>query len=235
MKDSFKKLRKNKYLLLVIVLLLFFFNSLIQIIPMVIFNIKKPTVAQQIYLNLFSSIIFLFILLLIYKDDLIKDFKKFKRDFSKIFNDAFQIWVLGLILMAFFNFLINNFTPNTVANNEQSLRNMIHINPILMLINTTFIAPITEELVFRKTFRDAFKNDKAFVLISGLFFGALHVVFSIGSAWDLLYLLPYCSLGIAFSYIYVKTKNVWGSISIHMMHNFIITLLNIFLIGALIW
>ena len=231
---TFINIKNKKIIKFILILLLFFFGSAFQMIPMKIFNIKSPTDNQQIYLSLFSNIIILIILIFIYRRDLKEDFIDFKNNFSKILGESFRIWTFGIALMAIFNILINMLSPNTVANNEESLRNMITINPAIMLIATSLAAPIIEELIFRKSFKVVIKNDIAFVLISGLVFGALHVILSVENLYDYLYLLPYCSLGLAFSYIYCKTKNIFGPISMHMIHNFIITLLNIFLAGVIL-
>lgn len=225
-----KNILKNKYTIFTGVLLLFFFSSIFQIIPIKIFNITSKTVTenQKIYLTLFSNSVLLIILALIFKKSLIEDFKKLKKNFSEIFEKSLVIWIIGLTFMAVFNILINKFSPNSVAGNEESLKSMISINPFIMLLSTSFFAPLIEELVFRKNFRNAFKNNIAFVLISGLIFGGLHVVLSVESAYDYLYIFPYCSLGIAFSYLYYKTDNVYSPIMMHMIHNFLITLLNIY-------
>jgi len=111
---------------------------------------------------------------------------------------------------------------------------MISVSPVFMLLNTAILAPIIEELTFRKSFRIVFKNNIAFILISGIVFGALHVITSITNTYDYLYLLPYCSLGIAFSYMYYKTDNIFAPIFMHFMHNSIMTILNILALGMIL-
>ena len=227
---------QKKIILLVGVLLLFFFSSLFQIIPIMLLhlNTDKITPNQNIFLTIFSNSILSLILILIFRKDLKEDFKDFKKNYVSKMDDAFKIWVLGLTLMAIFNYAIGIINPNDIANNEQAVRNMLKVNPIAMVINTALIAPIVEELVFRKAFRVTFKNNIAFIIISGFVFGALHVVLSIDNVLDYLYLLPYCSLGISFSYMYYKTDNIFAPLSMHIIHNAIITILNIVLTGAII-
>ena len=131
------------------------------------------------------------------------------------------------------NIIISLLTP-AHAGNEESVQEFIHSTKLLSIITIGIIAPIIEELVFRKAFRDAFKNNVVFILISGLIFGGLHVVLSMSSAWDLLYIIPYSSLGMAFAYIYYKTDNIYTSMFMHMFHNTVLTTISVFGIGVIL-
>ena len=104
---------------------------------------------------------------------------------------------------------------------------MITTLPILMLINAGIIAPIIEELTFRKAFKNVFQNKWVFILSSGLIFGGLHVITSFSTPLELLYIIPYSSLGISFAYMYYKTNTIYTSISMHIIHNTVLTLLSI--------
>jgi len=86
-------------------------------------------------------------------------------------------------------------------------------------------APLTEELIFRKSIRDVIKNKWLYIIISGLIFGGLHVVSSIDSLIDLIYLIPYCSLGFVFASLYIKTNNIYSTIVAHSFHNTLALLL----------
>lgn len=231
------KLSKNKTFVFITAIFLFFFGELFQLIPiqMLDINIDKISTNMSILLSLFSSLITILILVFLYYDSLVEDFKKFRENKGNLFDTSFKIWCVGLIFMAGFNVLINYFSPNQLANNEEAIRSYISVSPIIMFISTAIAAPLVEELVFRKSFRVMFKNNIAFVLISGIVFGALHVIFSIENAYDYLYLLPYCSLGLAFSYMYYKTNNIWCPITMHAIHNAIMTILNILSIGMILW
>ena len=72
-------------------------------------------------------------------------------------------------------------------------------------------------------------NKKFFVIISGIIFGAFHIIGSAESLYSWLYIIPYASLGIAFSYTFVKTNNILTPIIMHSFHN-LITILRIFLL-----
>ena len=237
LKNEILKIINNKYFIFILTLLIFFLSSLLQLIPIYIFrlNISELTGNTQILLNIFSNIICMLLLIFIYRKTLFDDFKEFKSNYKNILDKAFGIWVAGLLLMAASNLIINYISPNEIANNEKSIREMISTNPYLMLISTSILAPLIEELTFRLSFRKAFSNNIVFVVLSALVFGSLHVIGSVNNIYDYLYLIPYCSLGFAFSYMYYKTNNIFSSISMHMIHNLIITVFNILALGMIIW
>ena len=219
----------KKLLKLLLVFSLFFFSSLFQLIPIWIFdlNIKKLTSSQEVYLTLFSDSIILVILFFLYRKEIKEQFTKFKKKFYEYSDTAFKYWLIGLIVMVISNLLITAFSPNSVASNEQQVQQLISGAPWISLICVGILAPIIEEFTFRKAFYDAFNKNWLFIVISGLVFGSLHVVLSLESLWDLLYLIPYSSLGIAFGFVMCKTKNVFPSILVHIFHNTCLTLLSI--------
>ena len=211
------------------VFLLFYFSSYIQLIPVHLFklDIKKLSGNTKVGLSLFSNIILLIILIIIYRKELYKEWKKFKDNLYPNIDFGFKCWFIGLVVMFASNIFINIVLKNGQAANEQAVQEMISYAPLLMVLNAGVIAPIIEELTFRKAFKNMIKNKWGFILTSGLIFGALHVVTSITSIVDLLYIIPYSSLGIAFSYMYYKTNTVYTSISMHMIHNTLLTIISI--------
>ncbi len=209
-----------------LVIFLFFFYSVVQIIPILIFNIdlEKASLETQCYLTLFSQICLIVGLIFIYRKELKKEFQIFWKDKMKNLDTGIRYWVIGFIVMYVSNLIITLLLPKAVAGNEETVRSLITASPWISLISTGFFAPFIEEITFRKAFRNMISNDKLFIWLSGLIFGALHIVFSFSSIYDIAYLIPYCSLGISFGYMYVKTKTVFTSIAMHTAHNFFATL-----------
>ena len=212
----------------IMVLLLFFFSSLSQllIIPILGYDLENLTSNQNLILTSFSDGVLLLILFVIYFKTLKKDFKELKGNVNKLLDVGVKYWLLGLVVMMVSNVIIGLLTP-AQAVNEESVQELIHSSRFLSIITIGFMAPVIEELTFRKAFRDVFKNNLAFILTSGLVFGALHVVLSFNSFWDFLYIIPYSSLGIAFAATYAKTDNIYVSIFMHMFHNTALTILSI--------
>lgn len=210
----------------ILIFILFYFSSLFQLIPITLFNIKRTT-SNSIILSTFSNICLLIILVIIYRRELIKEFKLFKKNLLENLDTGIKYWLIGLLVMMISNIIITYILGLNQAQNEQAVQKMINKMPIMMLITAGFIAPITEEITFRKTFKNAFLNKYLFIILSGLVFGSMHVITSYSNPLELLYIIPYGSLGMAFATMYYKTDTIYTSISMHMLHNTILTLISI--------
>lgn len=212
------ELQKNYIRSIGVILLFFIAPSLIIYLLDLMFP-KSIDKINDSLLTLISNLGLALLLIYIYRKDLIKEFKIFKKDFFKNMDNGIKYWMIGLFIMMGSNLLISILVPQAVTGNENQVREMLYATPIISLISTGFLAPFIEEITFRKTFKDMIPNNTLFVLISGFIFGALHVVLSIETPYDLFYLIPYCSLGFCFGLIYTKTKTIYTSIAIHMIHN----------------
>lgn len=225
------KLFKNKLFKLIIVFLLFLFIELVEYIPILLFNIKDISGPTVVILDTFKNIILLFILFLIYRKDLIKDWDKFRSNAFDYIDVGLKHWFGGLLVMAASNLLINFFLKTGGPGNEEAVQKLITYLPWLMLIDAGFIAPITEEIVFRKSLRDYIGSSWKFIAISGFVFGLMHVVGSFESWVDLLYIIPYGALGYAYANAYDETDTIFTPITLHIIHNTILLIVSIISIG----
>ena len=210
---------------------LFLFNDLFYLVPFTLLGIdyNSLNINLQTLCSIFSSTVLITILFFIYKDYLKEKFLDFKKkeNFNKYFDLGLKAWFIGLIGMSVCNLLIGSLTPVPEANNEVLVQDMLRQSPYLTFISAAFLAPILEEMLFRKSLSDIFKNKKVMVIASALIFGLLHVIFSLKTPWDLLYTIPYGFLGGAFAYTMYKEDNVFIPITFHMIHNGVLTLISI--------
>ena len=221
---------KSKYIIKgIIVFLIFWFSVYLQYIPIYLFklDVKHLSNAMHVILSSFSSLIILFIFFIIYRKDLKADFKKFRKNRSEYMDIGLKWWGIGLVFMFVSNAIITFIFKAGGANNEQAVQTMIKSLPLLMVIDAGIIAPINEEIVFRKTLKDIFKNKWIFVLLSFILFGGAHVISSAKVFTDYLYIIPYGALGAAFAMAVYESDNLFTSISIHMIHNITLILLSI--------
>ena len=72
---------------------------------------------------------------------------------------AIKCWFIGLIVMVVSNLIINFFVTQAKAGNEESVQTLISAAKFLSVITMGILAPMVEELVFRKAFRDVFKKE----------------------------------------------------------------------------
>lgn len=225
-----KKIINKKYILKsIITFILFYYSSYLQLIPILILNLNldKLSGTNKVLLSMYSNIILLIILILLYKNELKNEFKKFKENLNKNIDTGFKYWLIGLMTMFISNIIINIIMGNGQSENEKIVQQMITYAPYIMVINAGIIAPIIEEITFRKAFKNVFNNKWLFILSSSLIFGSLHVITKLTSPLDLLYIIPYSSLGISLAYMYYKTDTIYTSITMHIFHNTILTILSI--------
>lgn len=211
----------------IILLMLTFTNMFFSIL-----NIDPTNITEKkyiFYLTL-SNITLLGIYFLIYRKTIIKDFKNYIKDLENNFTTGIKYWLIGFIIMVVSNLIITFILNKGLAGNEEEVRAYIDSFPLFMIFNTVIYAPLTEELTFRKSIKDAINNKWTYVLISGLIFGGLHIISYITSWTDLIYLIPYSSLGIAFALLYHKTDNIFSTITMHAMHNLLAVI--VYLLGA---
>lgn len=196
-------------------------------------NLVYP-INDVIIANLIGNGLYAIILFIILHKILINNFKKLGKDKINNMKVMFKWWGIGLIIMMLSNLIINEVVFNgSIAANEEANREIILASPFLSIFLAVFIAPFVEEITFRYGLRKIFKNVWFYAIFSGFIFGFLHAISGIESAkdmLDLLYIIPYGSLGFAFSVIYYKTDNIWVNIFTHMLHNGLVYSLLILLV-----
>ena len=207
--------------------ILYYFSAYLQLIPIYLFNIKKITGSTQVLLSLFSNTIILIILIIIFRKQLLHEWKIFKEKLLENIDTGIKYWIIGLIVMMVSNTILTFVLKMGQAANEQAVQQLISYLPWVMVINAGIIAPCVEEIIFRKCYKNAFPNKWLFIGLSSLVFGSLHVITSTTSLMDLLFIIPYGSLGAAFAIMYQKTDTIYTSMLMHMLHNTILIILSI--------
>lgn len=226
MKENYKKLFKG-----IGVFLLYFFVSEFQGLPFWIMDIdtnKIPEILKVLYMG-FVQTILIGLIIYIYRKDILKNLADLKKNHLTYLQKYVKYWFVALGLMMLSNFIILMIRPNSIAANEEAVRQMFHSMPIYTFISAVIFAPILEELVFRKSFRYMFNNNTLFIILSGLTFGAFHVVGNIETLFDIVYLIPYSIPGFVFAYALVKSDNIFVPIGLHFLHNGILMALQTFI------
>ncbi len=192
------------------------------IIPSILFIFLKMFIKDENVSDIIANLLFILLLYLMYYKDLNKEFKTFKDNFKSNVKVAFKYYVLGMMGMVFFNLIIVTLL-NDISSNETQVRDMLFNNTIYTLLTIAIIAPLSEEIIFRKSLQPLIKNKWIYALTCGLLFGSAHILTNIiNNAFvfsDLLYILPYASLGVSFALMDYDTKSTFTSISIHALHN----------------
>ena len=215
--DKIEKILTNSMITLSLICLILIWS----IIPIILTKIvgidyKELSNIIKVFLAFLNDLLLIGILIFIYRKTFFKDFKNFfNQDLGKHILYSFKYWTIMIVS----NCIISIILGNQLAANEKAVRELIDTYPIYMAFQLMIYAPITEELVFRKSIKNITSNQYIYIFLSGFIFGGLHVISSLNSSIDLLYLIPYCSLGFTFAYLYHKTDNIFSTITAHAFHN----------------
>lgn len=219
------KMKKLKKIGLFILLALLYLGLIELIIALYLVSIKKDAgIVNSISFMLIKEGILSIVIFILYRKYLIEKFKLFLKNFSSYFSIGFKHWFMGFILMITANMFINKIAPG-LGENEGAVQNLISNYPIQTFFLTTFFAPFLEEMIFRKSLQDCFKNKTLFMIISGLIFGYIHVMAS-SNPLEYLLIIPYGGLGFFFAKSVWETDNIYSSIVMHMLHNGVLTILS---------
>lgn len=157
------------------------------------------------------------------RSQLAKQCAVFKNNIKECIGILLEYWLIGLMGMMMTNAIAMSLVGG-MAPNEEANRVLMNSAPYA-IISVCICAPIAEELLFRLNFRNSIKSDKAFVWITALLFGAMHIIGTFEGMQDILFIVPYSILGYAFAKAYVKTGSIYSSILMHILHNSLVVLL----------
>jgi membrane protease YdiL (CAAX protease family) len=208
------------------------------ILPSIYFTLfKSLATSKNFWLQNITYIgyylIIMILLILIFQKSLKKEWKNFQKNYKELIKKGLSFWLQGFLTMAICNLIITNFT-NSIAGNEELNRQVLTQMPIYAITLMCLIGPFIEELIFRKSFRPAFKNKYTYALVTSFIFASLHVINGFDSLsianilanWNqLLFLLPYGSLAFFLALAYFETDNIFTSTVAHCFQNTLSVLL----------
>ena len=214
--------RVSKGVLLIIALLLL--DLFLQVVMM-----AGPMISPKISYSLISA----FVMIAIFAVTMYWLWRKLSKSHSQfqlvkfVKNDYYQI------ATCFSYLLISNLVINgiqlVVAGKAQNTSNQASLESFMkqpgmligMLVLVIVIAPILEEFVFRGvllTYIIPNQRRVVQIIVSGLLFGAFHVV---GQSFQLFALIQYSIMGAVLAYIYTRYQKIQYSIGLHFLNNLI--------------
>ena len=128
------------------------------------------------------------------------------------------VWAIGGIFLAFFAQIIAVAIEQMIgvkpgSENTQEILQLIDLFPGIVLISS-IIGPILEEIVFRKVIFGTLYNQLPFgmaAVISSIIFAFAHM--------EPIHLILYTAMGFVFAFLYVQTKRIIVPIIAHVMMN----------------
>lgn len=216
------KIKEIIKFILIFLLYLLYSDIIIIILTKLGVNIKALPNNLKITIMFLINLSLMIMLFIFYSKSIKENLKDLKLNFKSYIKDNFKYYVIGLLIMIISNIIISFFVEGN-STNETLIREYINIMPIYMIFSSCIYAPFTEEMVFRKSLRNCFNNKVLYILLSGLIFGSMHLL-SASNLVELVFLIPYSSLGCVFAYMYYKTNNIFVPMTFHMVHNTIIVI-----------
>ena len=192
-------------------------------------DVSKMSLMQKSIYLIFCEALIMTIMAILNKNQLKNNFQNLKGNLNEYFTSGLKLYALALLIMMVSNIFITQIT-HAIPGNEETIRQTLNKAPLYMVFSAVFFAPFTEEMVFRNSIKNIITNKYVFIITSGLVFGGLHVIGNINTIFDLLYIIPYSTPGIAFAIMLQKTDNIFVPMGIHFMHNAILMTLQIVLL-----
>ncbi len=199
----------------VIAVLAFIFITFV--LPRFSFMSKVPS--YVLYLVILLSV------LLLYHKELWRSFKIFVSNFKVYLPFIIKRYLIMLGVMLVVAIPIVFINNGQTSTNQALINAMFKKIPVATLVLSTIYAPFVEESVFRLSLSKLFTNKTLFVVISGVLFGSLHVIDKFTSYADFLYVFQYSALGMCLAKAYADSKNIFVSMSMHFIQNFLAAVL----------
>ena len=191
-------------------------------------QIIKANAITQAYSNLIAYLISTVLVVVFLRKYLVEDFNKIKDSKFKFILYSIGAGILFIVISYGIDFALSYFVDS--SQNQQNIE-MIMSNggKIPMVISVVLLAPVVEELIYRKAIFKLTENGniKKSYIISIVAFTLPHMISTSGNilTW-LLQCIPYAACGFMLCYIYEKSnKNTYAVIIAHMMNNLLAAIL----------
>lgn len=185
-------------------------------------NIGETLTVRFAYWTILSFALAFFIILFLLRNEQ-KDERLFRGEPTTVATSIG--WAIGGFFLAIFaqslaaNIEMKLFGVDPGSQNTQMIVNIIEVTPLVILV-TSILGPILEEIIFRKILFGVLYVRTNFIvaaLISSLIFSLLH--------GEPQHLLLYASMGFTFAFLYVKTKRIIVPIFAHVAMNTMVVII----------
>lgn len=173
----------------------------------------------QLVIRVVLDIIFILVLFMMYKDDLKKEWRIFKKKPFKTILTAVLFLIGGMFVMAIAIQLVTKITNGHTPPSNNSIASLWPKVPFYAAWLTLISAPLIDGMIFRKVFRSLSPNVALFLIISSLVNGFYMIGYTASSINDVLCIIPYALIALAQALCYVKTKTIYAPMIMHFLYN----------------
>lgn len=233
-----------------VLLTLFYFTGVNFLIPIVVVIALALPIIGQGYLeyediimllnpaeiNFYVFLVGTLTVLFFTRKKLKAEWIKFKEYFKKYEFKIIKNYVSSYLVMILINvILIYVFKIEDSSANQQAVESILFSSPFMVGIVTIIFAPLLEEIVFRGGLFLGIQSKVGTLpatLISSLSFGLIHVLPQLqvsSNPLEILFIIPYASLGFFMVKSVKDTNSLWGGIGFHFINNLVATLAILFI------
>lgn len=207
------------------VVIMFFYLSTLLVTAIKYLGFTINNYKDLVVLSTTAEIIMASVIFIVYQKTFTKNISELKgKEFiNKIFKYLviFIIVKIGSGIISSVLCLLLGFELD-VSENQKVINSYIEVAPLLMLFTTSITTPIVEEGIFRLGLKKVINNKIAFIVLSGLIFGFLHIFpTDLDLTYALVTSIPYVAIGCTLAYIYVSEGNIYYPMIIHGINNFV--------------
>lgn len=207
------------------VVIMFFYLSTLLVTAIKYLGFTINNYKDLVVLSTTAEIIMASVIFIVYQKTFTKNISELKgKEFiNKIFKYLviFIIVKIGSGIISSVLCLLLGFELD-VSENQKVINSYIEVAPLLMLFTTSITTPIVEEGIFRLGLKKVINNKIAFIVLSGLIFGFLHIFpTDLDLTYALVTSIPYVAIGCTLAYIYVSEENIYYPMIIHGINNFV--------------
>lgn len=204
-----------------------FIKSILVIISYFALPYVIALISKSNLIDIMLYLLYAFILIFLYKQVFISDFKDIKKNWKKYLIHMLISIVLIFVSMVLINLIVGVlFNVKEISENDFSLLTTFKENSLVVVLLTCIYYPLVEGIIFRKSVRDIIDNKWFFIMFSAIFYFFFNIVYTSMSFNNIMSSVCYLSTMMIVSHFYWKTNNFTLSVLVMSIFNLVVCLLS---------
>ena len=204
-----------------------FIKSILVIISYFALPYVIALISKSNLIDIMLYLLYAFILIFLYKQVFISDFKDIKKNWKKYLMRMLISIVLIFVSMVLINLIVGVlFNVKGTSENDFSLLTTFKENSLIVVLLTCIYYPLVEGIIFRKSVRDIIDNKWFFIMFSAIFYFFFNIVYTSMSFNNIMSSVCYLSTMMIVSHFYWKTNNFTLSVLVMSIFNVVVCLLS---------
>lgn len=204
-----------------------FIKSILVIISYFALPYVIALISKSNMVDIMLYLLYAFILIFLYKQVFISDFKDIKKNWKKYLMRMLISIILIFVSMVLINLIVGVlFNVKGTSENDFSLLTTFKENSLIVVLLTCIYYPLVEGIIFRKSVRDIIDNKWFFIMFSAIFYFFFNIVYTSMSFSNIMSSVCYLSTMMIVSHFYWKTNNFTLSVLVMSIFNLVVCLLS---------